>query len=566
MKRAVLYARVSTKRQATEGFSLDQQIERLREHAAEHGYEVVGEYLDPGHSGAKLERPGMDLVRDRVQSGGIDLVLAQDRDRFARMPELVYLLKYEFAKHGCKLRALNDRGDGSPVDELTDGIIDQIAKYERANTIDRTKRNKRKKARTGMVVGGHVRAFGFDWKRNEDGRTVGYEVNEAEMRVVRRIFEDVARGVGIRTVKEKLDAEHVPTPNPRSASWNRQFIRDMLRSDLYLSHTVDELRQLGVADEVVADLDADGLFGVYRYQGIPVPVPDAGIPLQVVLGARRRIENNEPTERRHGPSTNAGRFWELSGGILFCSECGRRMQPHTVKKPREGTKPNFYYRCQSTTSGKADRCSMKKHINADKIEREVWKTVRGVMDDKPYVLGKLEEHFAQKRGDLSRLGADAASLIKRLHRIEERWTKVKLAYEADALTIADLKARRTELDAERRKIERELKRATNRKAELEKLDADEAETRERIEAGYGGLDDATPEKRRQVYADLNLRVDVGRDQTPYISGWFPIRHGISIYREGADPRCLFSEERPPCHLNNKESVGRQVTSSARGAR
>ncbi len=107
MKRAVLYARVSTKRQATEGFSLDQQIERLREHAAEHGYEVFGEYLDPGHSGAKLERPGMDLVRDRVQSGGIDLVLAQDRDRFARMPELVYLLKYEFAKHGCKLRALN---------------------------------------------------------------------------------------------------------------------------------------------------------------------------------------------------------------------------------------------------------------------------------------------------------------------------------------------------------------------------------------------------------------------------------------------------------------------------
>jgi site-specific DNA recombinase len=63
-KRAVLYARVSTEEQARSGYSLAQQIEALREHAAREGYEIFEEVLDPGESGASLERPGMDRVRD----------------------------------------------------------------------------------------------------------------------------------------------------------------------------------------------------------------------------------------------------------------------------------------------------------------------------------------------------------------------------------------------------------------------------------------------------------------------------------------------------------------------
>ena len=117
-------------------------------------------------------------------------------------------------------------------------------------------------------------------------------------------------------------------------------------------------------------------------------------------------------------------------------------------------------------------------------------------------------------------------MIKRLKEIEGRWTKVKLAYEADALTIADLKARRVELDEERSGIEREIERTKNRDEELRRLDAEEVETRARIQAGYGGLDDTTPQKRRRVYEDLHLRVEVGEDATPRIRGVFPIgRYG-----------------------------------------
>src|SRR3954464_11748039 len=141
-KRAILYARVSTDEQARSGYSLAQQIEALREYAAREGYEVVKEIQDAGQSGATLERPGIDRVRDLVAAGGVSVILAQDRDRFAREPADYYLLRSEFEEHGTKLRALNDRGDGSPEGELTDGILDQLAKFERAKTAERTRRGR----------------------------------------------------------------------------------------------------------------------------------------------------------------------------------------------------------------------------------------------------------------------------------------------------------------------------------------------------------------------------------------------------------------------------------------
>src|ERR687893_879117 len=136
-KRAVLYARVSTDEQARTGYSLAQQMEALREYAVSEGYEVLEEVTDPGQSGASLERPGMDRVRDLVAAGDVSVVLAQDRDRFSREPAYTYLLRREFEEYGCKLRALNDRGGDSPEGDLTDGILDQLAKYGRAKITER---------------------------------------------------------------------------------------------------------------------------------------------------------------------------------------------------------------------------------------------------------------------------------------------------------------------------------------------------------------------------------------------------------------------------------------------
>lgn len=96
MSMAVLYARVSTRGQVERGYSLRQQMEALREHASLKGYEILDEVTDDGYSGATLDRPGLDRVRDLVAAGGVSVVLAQDQDRISREPAYHFLLEQEF--------------------------------------------------------------------------------------------------------------------------------------------------------------------------------------------------------------------------------------------------------------------------------------------------------------------------------------------------------------------------------------------------------------------------------------------------------------------------------------
>ena len=112
---------------------------------------------------------------------------------------------------------------------------------------------------------------------------------------------------------------------------------------------------------MLARLESDGVYGVYRYQGIPVPVPDAGIARETAAKARHRVENNR------SPSRAAQRFWELSGGILRCEECGRAMQTHSPN----AAAGYLYYRCQCLGAGRADTCMMRETVRADRVEPQV---------------------------------------------------------------------------------------------------------------------------------------------------------------------------------------------------
>src|SRR5919112_3150254 len=261
-KRAILYARVSTDEQARSGFSLAQQIEALRAYAAQEGYEVLEEVKDAGQSGASLERPGMDRLRDMVAAGGVSVVLAQDRNRLAREPAYHYLLRREFEESGTKIRALNDRGDESPEGELTDSILDQLAKYERAKTAERSRRGKRKKVQQGKILATHTADFGFRFNAARDG----YEVDEEKMRVVKRIFRWIgAEGWAIRRVRKALDDLSVEPPGGymnKSGLWNEWQIRRMLRNDAYKPHPFEEVESL-VTPEVAANLDPDKSYGIW---------------------------------------------------------------------------------------------------------------------------------------------------------------------------------------------------------------------------------------------------------------------------------------------------------------
>src|SRR5215213_4217339 len=258
-KRAILYARVSTEEQARSGYSLAQQLEALREYAAREGYEILEEVQDPGQSGANLERPGMDRVRDIVAAGGVSVVLAQDRDRFSREPAYHYLLKREFEEHGTKIRALNDRGDDSPEGELTDGILDQLAKYEKVKIAERTRRGKLRKAREGRVICGATPTYGFRYNQTRDGLLI----NEPEMTVVEKIFRLVADGVAVRAVQARLYTEGVPAPKGGRV-WDDRVLRRLITNDVYRPHGFEEIADL-VTPEVIARLDPAKEYGIQWY-------------------------------------------------------------------------------------------------------------------------------------------------------------------------------------------------------------------------------------------------------------------------------------------------------------
>ena len=130
-KRAILYARVSGDEQAKKGYSLSDQADSLKKWAVAEGYEILEEVADEGWSGAYLERPKLDRVRNLVQEGNISVVVVLFRDRLAR-GVYAQLLKEKFAKHGTRLVALNVQLGDSPEGDLQGGILDQFAAYERA--------------------------------------------------------------------------------------------------------------------------------------------------------------------------------------------------------------------------------------------------------------------------------------------------------------------------------------------------------------------------------------------------------------------------------------------------
>jgi hypothetical protein len=84
--------------------------------------------------------------RRQRRGGARRPLLAQDGDRFAREPAQNYLLRRKFEAYGTTLRALNDRGDDSSEGQLTDGVLDQLARFDGAKTPRRTRRAELRKA------------------------------------------------------------------------------------------------------------------------------------------------------------------------------------------------------------------------------------------------------------------------------------------------------------------------------------------------------------------------------------------------------------------------------------
>ena len=523
-KTAVLYARVSTDEQARGGYSLAQQIEALRAYAAAEGYEVLEEVADPGQSGASLERPGMDRVRDLVAAGGVSVVLAQDRDRFAREPAYHYLLRREFEERGTKIRALNDRGDESPEGELTDGILDQLAKYERAKISERTRRGKLQKAREGKVIATMKPPYGFRYNEARDALVV----HGPEADVVAQVFRLAAEGLGTKAIQTRLYRQGIPSPTGKEV-WHRPVLKRMVMSDTYKPHTREEAAGL-VPPAVAAALEAGEEHGIRwwnrssqkgrqvseptrdgtrryrrkvsfserdRSEWVAAPVP-AFLPRGLVEAARSAMTAPRQQERK-----NLTRGWELRG-LVRCPSCGGAMTPHTAKRDE---KRYHYYRCHRGAEYRRGSCKQRMK-RAKEAEEAMWGFVSRMMKDPGRILvgmdALIEQKRSEMRGDPER---EAKAWLERLAEVDqERRGYLRLAA-TGRMSEAELDAALAELKETRQTAEKELDAAGGRREEIEQLERDRDALRASWSAAIpDNLDRLTPEGRNALYHKLRLEM------------------------------------------------------------
>jgi DNA invertase Pin-like site-specific DNA recombinase len=119
LKLAAAYARVSTDRQEQQE-SVGRQVETLQGAAAERGYDLPAEFVfvDDGYSGARLDRPGLDRLRDLVSEGAIEAVFICAPDRLARQYAYQVVVLEEFKRAGCEVVFLNHAFGQSPEEQM----------------------------------------------------------------------------------------------------------------------------------------------------------------------------------------------------------------------------------------------------------------------------------------------------------------------------------------------------------------------------------------------------------------------------------------------------------------
>ncbi len=234
MKMAALYARVSSERQKEEQ-TIGSQTEALKEHAKAGGYTVLTEWIfqDEGYSGAILQRPGLERLRDLAAEGQIEAVLIYSPDRLSRKYAYQVLLIEEFARQGVEVIFIKSPQASTPEEELLVQFQGMIAEYERAQIAERSRRGKRHRARNGSVNVLSGAPYGYRYIKKSEASAAYYEIIEGEAEVVRNIFSWYTEETSsMGEISRRLTTLGIATRREKS-TWDRSTVWGILRNPAY---------------------------------------------------------------------------------------------------------------------------------------------------------------------------------------------------------------------------------------------------------------------------------------------------------------------------------------------
>jgi site-specific DNA recombinase len=452
--RAAIHARVSTERQERQQ-TIDSQLSALRAWAEASGHELNDRHVfrDEGHSGARLDRPGLDALRDAVRDGEVDVIGVLAPDRLARQYAYQVLLLEEFRRASCAVAFLGHAISDDPGDQLLLQIQGAVAEYERALLSERFRRGKLQKARAGPFIGVHA-PYGYRRLPRHDGVAGRLVVDEAEAEVVRMLYGWLTEErMTVRQILKRLNTGPW-LPRCGRRPWASGTVHP-IRSDPVYAGTAHANRYEYVAAGEPCGGREPGRGGKERRrmrpkeQWIPIAVP-ALIDHATAERAAAQLARNAVYAGR-----NSKKHDYLLRCLLTCGSCGLSMAG-TTKSTSRGV--HRYYRCggkDGVRTGRTHPCP-RASVDGEALDRTVWDHVRALLAEPDRMTAQFRhlaadaDRSASGRQDLER------RLMARLDGLQRADTRLLDAYQAEVISLEELTERRRQLAAQRCGLERQL--------------------------------------------------------------------------------------------------------------
>lgn len=420
IKRAALYARVSTEEQAMHGVSLDAQRERLLSYAKENGLTVVDTYVDEGISARKryTRRPEFVRMLEDVKAKKIDIVLFIKLDRWFRNIGDYYEVQAILDKYKVQWVATEEDYDTTTANgRLALNIKLAIAQDESDRTSERIKFVFKNMVKEGRVISGQV--------------PKGFKIVDKHVAV---------------------DEELAP------------IIREMF--EMYLDFRAMKPVSRAILEKYGVNIDIKSMKSMLQnrwYVGEAYGIP--GWCPQIIDNNTFELASNLVQTRAERYSKIRTDRVYLFTGLLFCGHCGRRMATYACRNHnQDGTVREFiYYRC---TARNMHRCDMHKQFNQDTFEK--W-LVQNVRHEAELYNAELENRGKQAK----RKTIDKSKVLAKIEKLKELYLNDLIPlnmYEADYRSLAALLSTAEEKEKEANLKPIDLKMFDDFAASYEKLD------------------------------------------------------------------------------------------------
>ncbi len=450
MRRAALYARVSTDRQEKEQ-TIESQLAAITRYADEQGlrHTPALTYKDDGYSGTWLDRPGLDELRDHAREGRFDVVVVLCPDRLARRYAYQVLLLEELKRAGIEVQFCERPISDTPDDQLLMQIQGAIAEYERAKLLERCRRGRLHRARQGELAPPRP-PYGYSYSARKYGGDGRIRIDAEEAAMVRQAFAWYAEeGSSLLSLVKKLNASPWQTRHGKK-QWNSTTVRAILECEWYVGRAYYNRIKNRVRERTREEIAQGAPRRIVkaerpRSEWITVSVPRIVDDDLFELVQQRIQENRHFAERR----LKRKRTYLLRG-LIKCGMCGYAYLGMT-QADRGLDRPGFrYYRCsvryeaERVLNGLTERCT-NQTLRGDGVDEVVWTTVRDLLLKSDVLAGHLRQWLGRTTSDSTcdeRLQL-ATSRLSELSRQRERLID---AYQTGALELDDFRTRKTTIE------------------------------------------------------------------------------------------------------------------------